>query len=483
MASYRCIACGYIYSERKEKISFSDLPNNWKCPLCGRKKSQFEIGDEFTNKEVLEVINSDVTPYNAVVINKDNPSIERVEGCINCGICTRTCLQRENMGDLKCLNCVGCGQCILTCPKRVLQPKNSIHEFLNAKKDKKICIAYVAPGSRVSIGDKFGYEPGALLGTKLVGLLKKLGFKYVFDVTFGADLTIMEEASELIYRIKNKKTLPMMTSCCPAWVRYAQIFYPELLSHLSTTKSPIAIEGSIVKNYFTKIKNIDPKDIYTVAITPCTAKKWEILDPQLNDTDSVITIHELTEYLNNTKIDFDKIKRKQFDKVIGSGSGAGLIFGSTGGVMEATIRTAHYLLTGKKLRNINVISVRGYNNLKEATIKMGDITLNVAAVNEISNIKPILEDIKKGVCKYDFIEVMNCRGGCIGGGGQPYHKINEEEFIKEKRMSSLYEKDLHMKIRSAYANPSVQRIYKNYLGKPLSPLSEELLHRNYQIKK
>ena len=480
MASYRCKACGYIYNERKEKNSFPELPNNWKCPLCGRKKSQFEFGNEFTNKEVLEVINSEVTPYNAVIINKNNPSIERVDGCINCGICTRTCLQRENMGDLKCLSCVGCGQCIMTCPKKVLQPKNDIYKFLEAKRNKKICIAYIAPGSRVSIGDKFGYEPGALLGTKLVGLLKKIGFKYVFDVTFGADLTIMEEASELIDRIKNKKVLPMMTSCCPAWVRYAQVFYPRIIPHLSTTKSPISIEGAIVKNYFTKLKGINPEDIYTVAITPCTAKKWEILDSELNDTDCVITIHELTEYLNNTKIEFDKIKRRQFDKIIGTGSGAGLIFGSTGGVMEATIRTAHYLLTGKKLKNINVTSVRGYNSLKEATIKMGEYVLNVAAVDEIANVKPILVDIQKGNCKYDFIEVMNCRGGCIGGGGQPYHQLNEEEYIKEKRMRSLYEKDANMKIRSAYANPSVQRIYKKYLGKPLSPLSEKLLHRHYK---
>ena len=294
----------------------------------------------------------------------------------------------------------------------------------------------------------------------------------------------MEEASELIDRLQNNKKLPMMTSCCPAWVRYAQIFYPELLPNLSTTKSPISIEGAIVKKYFTKIKGIDPDDIFTVAITPCTAKKWEILDRQLQDTDCVITINELTEYLNNTKIDFSKIKRRNFDKVIGLGSGAGLIFGSTGGVMESALHTAHYLLTKRTLKNLNYTDVRGYNNVKEATVKLGKYTLHVAAVDEMTNVKPILDDIKKGKCKYDFIEVMNCRGGCIGGGGQPYHKISEEAYIKEQRMASLYEKDRNMKIRTAHENPYVKKIYRVYLGKPLSPLAEELLHRNYsEIKK
>ena len=479
MASYRCKACGYIYNERVEDLKFDELLNTWKCPLCGRKKIQFEIADEFTKKEINEVINSVTTPYNAVVVNKDNPSIERVDGCINCGICTRTCLAREKMGDPKFLNCVGCGQCILTCPKKVLQPKNDIYRFLEAKRNKKICVAYIAPGARVAIGDKFGYKPGALLGTKLVGLLKKLGFKYVFDVTFGADLTIMEEATELINRLNNKGKLPMMTSCCPSWVRYAQIYYPELLDNLSTTKSPIAIEGTVVKNYFSKIKNIDPRDIFTVAITPCTAKKWEIIDSEVKDTDLVITIHELTEYLNNTKIDFEKIKRRQFDKLVGMGSGAGLIFGASGGVMEAAIRTAHYLMTGKKLNKINVNNVRGYNNIKEAQIKMGDKYLNVCVVDEIANALPILEDVKNNKSKYDFIEVMNCRGGCIGGGGQPYHSLKDEALIKEKRMSSLYLKDAQMKIRSAYANPYVKKIYREFLDYPNSPKAEELLHRKY----
>ena len=479
MACFRCIACGYVYNEKNEEIEFNNLPDDWHCPLCKRKKVQFELADEFEEKEILEVINSTKTPYNAVIINKDNPAIERVEGCINCGICTKTCLEREKMGDLKYLNCVGCGQCILTCPKKVLQPKNSIYKFLEAKKNKKLCIAYIAPASRVSIGDKFGYQPGALLGTKLVGLLKKLGFKYVFDVTFGADLTIMEEATELIDRIRNKKVLPMMSSCCPAWVRYAQIFYPELVPHLSTAKSPIAIEGSVIRNYFTKVKNINPNDIFTVAITPCTAKKWEIIDPELNDTNAVITINELTDYLNHTQIDFTKIKRRQFDKVVGIGSGAGLIFGSSGGVLEATIRTAYYLITNNHLKKLDILKVRGYNGIKEATIKINDITLNVAAVDEMANAKSLLESIKNNTCKYDFVEIMNCRGGCVGGGGQPYHQINEEKIIKEKRMNSLYQKDAKMKIRTAYSNPYVKRFYKTFLDYPFSEKSKELLHRSY----
>lgn len=480
MSNYRCKACGFIYDNKKEKVPFERKRKKYRCPLCGRDKTHFEIADEFTDYEVNKVINSDLTPYNAVVVDKNNPSIERVEGCINCGMCTRTCKLREGMDDNeKFLTCLGCGQCILTCPKKVLQPKNDIYKFFDAKKEGKTCIAYIAPGARVSIGDEFGYKPGTILGTKLVGLLKKLGFKYVFDVTFAADLTIMEESKELLERIKNGKNLPMITSCCPSWVRYCEIYYPELLNNLTTCKSPIAMEGTIVKNYFAKLKNLDPDNIFTVAITPCTAKKWEIKRKNITDTDLVITVRELSDYLNNTRIKFDKIKNCKFDKELGRGSGAGLIFGATGGVLEAALRTANFYETGKPLKKCNIISIRGYNGLKETNVTIGKRTLKVAAVDELKNAIPILEQIKNGTCEYDYIEIMNCRGGCIGGGGQPTYKLPEEAFVKEKRIESLYKRDNELLWKNSYENKNIKKLYTDYLEYPGSEIAHELLHTTY----
>lgn len=481
MANYRCKACGFIYDNKKEDIPFEHLNKKFKCPLCGRNKDVFEVTDEFTDYEMNRVINSELTPYNAVVIDKNNPSIEREEGCINCGMCTKTCMLRENMPDNeKYLTCLGCGQCIMTCPKKVLHPKNEIYKFFDAKKEGKICVAYIAPASRVSIGDEFGYKPGTILGTKLVGLLKKLGFKYVFDVTFGADLTIMEESKELLERVKNDVNLPMITSCCPAWVRFAEIYYPELLNNLSTCKSPILMQGTIVKNYFAKLKNIDPDKLFTVAITPCSAKKWEIKRDGLEDTDLVLTVRELSDYLKNTRINFNKIKNANFDKVLGRGSGAGLIFGASGGVMEAALRTAHFYETGRELKNVNITGIRGYNDVKETTVTIGKRTLKVAAIDELSRAIPILDSIKEGKCEYDFIEIMNCRGGCVGGGGQPLHKMLEETFVKEKRMENLYKRDNDLRWRNSYENTNIKKLYKNYLEYPCSKISFELLHTSYK---
>ena len=478
MTKYRCKACGYIYDNKKEEIDFIKLPKKYHCPICNRKKSQFELADEFSSYEIKKVINANLTPYNAVVIDKNNSSIERVEGCINCGMCTKTCLQKENMPhNEKFLTCLGCGQCIFTCPKKVLQPKNEIYKFLEAKKSGKVCIAYIAPASRVSIGDSFGYNAGTFLGTKLVGLLKKIGFNYVFDVTFGADLTIMEEATEFIERLENKKNLPLFTSCCPSWVKYVENYYPEFINNLSTCKSPIGMEGTIVKKYFSKRMNIDEKNVFTVAITPCTAKKMEAIIPEYN-TDLVITISELTEYLQNTKINFSKIKPLKFDKQIGEGSGAGIIFGSSGGVLEAVLRTVNYNITGKKLKKINIEDVRGFNGIKETKIKIGEKTLNVCAVSGLANVRKLLDQIKRKKVSFDIVEVMNCEGGCLGGGGQPFNRINEMDYYKEKRMISLYKKDQSLKCRNSFENIKIKKLYTDFLNYPNSPVAKELLHKS-----
>ena len=421
--------------------------------------------------------------YNSVKISSTNPCIEKnISNCSNCGLCQTTCIEREQMPlEKEKYGCVGCGQCTIACPRNSLIPKNDIDKFLKAKKSGKVCIAYTAPGVRVSIGDGFGYPKGKFLENKLVGVLKEIGFDYVFDVTLGADMTIMEEASELIKRKKEKGVLPMMTSCCPSWVRYLETFYPELIPHLSTTKSPIAIEGTLVKEYFAKINKINKDNIYTVAITPCTAKKDEILKPDSN-TDLVITVRELISYLKKINIDLKSIKEKEFNKPLSNGSGAGVIFGNTGGVMEASLRTAHYLITKKDLNKITFKNIQGYNGAREGHYKFKNVDINVLVVDEMANAIPFLEDVKNGKSKYDFIEIMNCRGGCIGGGGQPTYKSGEEDEIKENRANSLKTKDKKLNCRYSYKNEYVKKIYDEFLEEPLSKKSEELLHTTYEKK-
>ena len=429
---------------------------------------------QYTNPKML---------YNSVKISNNNPCIEKIDlNCCNCGLCKTTCIEREQMPlEKEKYGCVGCGQCSIICPRNALISKNEVDKFLKAKKTGKICIAYTAPGVRVSIGDGFGYPKGKFLEKKLVGVLKEIGFDYVFDVTLGADMTIMEEASELIKRKKEGGVLPMMTSCCPSWVRYLETFYPELIPHLSTTKSPIAIEGTLVKEYFAKINKIDKDKIYTVAITPCTAKKDEILKPDAN-TDLVLTVRELISYLKKINIDIKNVKEKDFNKPLADGSGAGMIFGNTGGVMEASLRTAHYLITKKDLNKITFKNIQGYNGAREGHYKFKNIDLNVLVVDEMANAIPFLEEIKNGTSKYDFIEVMNCRGGCIGGGGQPIYKNGEEDEVKENRANSLKTKDKKLDCRYSYKNKNVKKIYDELLTEPLSKKSEELLHTKYEKK-
>lgn len=476
MKKYRCKICGDIYDEAKENVKFSDLPEDWVCPLCGVPKSMFELIEEENEKTV--------TPSNAVKISSDNVAIKRIlEKCINCGMCTHTCVVREDMEfDEKSELCVNCGQCVQTCPTRALIPKNDIKRFLDAKKNGKICIAYISPGVRVSIGDAFGKEYGSFEQGKLVGVLKQLGFDYVFDTSFGADLTIMEEANELVERIQNNGKLPMFTSCCPAWIKYAEQFYPELLDNISTCKSPIGMMGMVVKKYFCKESNLKEEDTFTVAITPCTAKKFEITREEIGGTDLVITLYELIDYIKEQKIDYDTILEKDFDDFFKEGSGAGVIFGNTSGVMEAALRTAYYNLTGQDLDNnkIDFQDVRGFEHVKEATIDMNGTVIKVAVVHQMSSAKKILEEVKKGTSKYHFIEIMNCLGGCIGGGGQPKMDVAKETELKQKRIDALYERDAQLKVRCSHQNPQIKKIYQDFLEKPGSKLSKELLHTTYQ---
>lgn len=394
-----------------------------------------------------------------VIVNEDNPCLLRInEKCINCGKCLDTCNKTNDFGGKDCINC---GQCILTCPSGALVPKNTYKQILNYINDTDYTVVcYTAPAVRVAIGDEFGYEPGEFLEGKLVSALRKIGFDYVFDTTFGADLTIMEEANELVTRLKNGKT-PMFTSCCPAWVLFMNKYHKEDLKYLSTCKSPIAMQGELIKTYFADMYELDKNKIIAVSINPCIAKKYEqTLYPE---TDISITTKELALMIKELEIDFNNLKDDEYDSLLGKGSGGGLIFGASGGVMESTLRTAYYMINRSKApdRFYKMENVRGEKDIKEATVIMGMKNLKIAVVSKISVVKDNYEKLKK----YDFIEVMACPGGCIGGGGQPITSIKDIESIRAKRIDSMYQNDKKRKVRESYLNPAIQDAYISYISK------------------
>jgi len=415
---------------------------------------------------------------NRVFIDENNKSIMRIEErCVNCGQCLNTCSNINNLKD----DCINCGQCILTCPMGAIVPKytyKNVQEYLN-NNDYTVIIS-TAPAVRVAIGDEFGYAPGQFLEQELVGVLKELGFNYVLDITFGADLTILEEASELVKRINEKKDLPMMTSCCPSWITYMEKYHGDDLNLISTTKSPISIQGAIIKEYFANKMHLDKDKIINVALTPCVSKKSEIARPELYGNDYVITTSELAMMIREAGIDFKNVKAAEYDEFLGKGSGAGLIFGASGGVMEAALRTAYYLLNKKAAPTefLNFQDVRGELPIKEAVVDLGVTSIKVAVISGVKNIESLYNNLEK----YTFIEVMSCPGGCIGGAGQPLMAISKLQEYRDKRMVNLYEDDKKSDIRNSYDNPDIKRVYNELLGEPLSSKSEELLHTTYEEK-
>ena len=416
---------------------------------------------------------------NAVKISDDNICIYRInDKCIDCGMCTKACIEKEGLNfKEKTELCVNCGQCIQACPMGALVPKNDYSKFLDAKNSNKVCIAYTSPSVRVAIGEAFGLDYGTFEQNKLVGLLRKLGFDYVFDTTLAADLTIMEEANEFVERFKQNKNLPMFTSCCPAWIKYAEQSYPNLLDNISTCKSPIGMMGPIVKEYFCKNNNIE--NSFTVAITPCTAKKFEISRNEIDGTDLVLTISEIISKIKELDIKYEDIEESDYDSFLPAGSGAGMIFGNTGGVMEAAIRTVYNILTSKNLDKLELNEVRGLKGVKECTLNINGNEINIAVVNGIINSKQIFEQIKNGNNKYHYIEIMNCTGGCIGGGGMPKINILKTEEILNKRINSLYKKDNTSDIRYSHEHPVIKKIYDEFLIHPLSDKSKKYLHTKY----
>ena len=442
-----------------------------------------------------------------------SPSIVRdFSKCVLCRRCVATCKNVQNIGAIACanrgfesciatvgnkslndVNCTFCGQCIQSCPTGALHEKETISDvWKHLKNPDSYVVVQTAPAVRAALGEEFGMDIGTNVTGKMVTALKRLGFDKVFDTNTGADFTIMEEANEFIERFSSKDAiLPMITSCSPGWVRYIEMNYPELLPHLSTCKSPHQMFGALIKSYYAEKEGIDPKKIYVVSVMPCIAKKFErtragMENDGLSDVDNVITTRELSRMIKQANIEFTKLEESQFDDPMGEATGAGAIFGTTGGVMEAALRTAQDTLTGKDLDKIDFETVRGGKGIKKANIKIADKEIKVVAASGLSNANKILEEIKNGKADYQFVEIMACPGGCVMGGGQPikHSKVREEVDVRKLRADCLYSIDEASTIRKSHENPVIKKIYKEYLEKPGSKISHKLLHTHYnEIKK
>lgn len=408
--------------------------------------------------------------------------------CINRGF--DSCISTTYDHSLNDVNCTFCGQCIESCPTGALREKEYIDDVWAKLKDPDTyVIAQTAPAVRVALGEEFGMEIGTNVTGKMVSSLKRLGFDKVFDTNTAADFTIMEEATEFVERFKAKDNLPMMTSCCPAWVRFTEAEYPENIPHLSSCKSPHQMFGAILKSYYAEKNNIAPEKIFVVSVMPCIAKKYECRREEMKvgavcDVDCVITTRELARMIKQANIEFTKLEDDRFDNPMGEATGAGAIFGTTGGVMEAALRTAYELMTGEELKELNFEEVRGEKGIKKAVIKIGDTEVKVAVAHGLGNARKVSEQIKNGEADYDFLEVMACPGGCIMGGGQPIKssKIRSEVDIRRKRAEAIYSIDERSTIRKSHENPVLQGIYKEYIGKPGEHRAHELLHTEYSEK-
>ena len=451
-----------------------------------------------------------------VTIDILTPSVKRdTSKCILCGRCIERCKNAHGLsvlgfekrgfqtivapaGNRSFANspCILCGQCVTVCPTGALMEVSEIDKVDAAMKAGKYVVVQTAPAVRAALGEEFGYKIGTPVTGKMVAALRRLGFKKVFDTNFGADLTIMEEATELLHRVADKGVLPMITSCSPGWVNYAEYYYGDLLPHLSSCKSPHEMFGAILKSYYAEKKGIIPEDMFVVSVMPCVAKKYEKERPELakdgiKDVDAVLTTRELAKLIKRSGIMFNRLPDEDFDyDIVGDYTGAGVIFGATGGVMEAALRTAAYKLDGKELKNVELKDVRGLAGIKEATYKLGGAEVKVAVASGMKNAKVLLDEIRAGKSPYHFIEIMGCPGGCVAGGGQPFVKPcflpNEEDNIldtyKEKRANALYSEDEGRPIRVSHKNPQIIELYEKFLGEPNSHKAHELLHTTYSAK-
>ena len=426
--------------------------------------------------------------------------------CILCRRCVAVCKNVQKIGAIDCgnrgfdssistsynkslkdTNCVYCGQCIEVCPTSALREKENIDEVWAKLKDPEVhVVVQTAPSVRVALGEEFRMQIGTNVTGKMVTALKRLGFDKVFDTNTGADFTIMEEANEFVERFKENDNIPMITSCCPAWVRYIEINYPELVPHLSSCKSPHQMLGALIKTYYAKKENISPEKIFVVSVMPCIAKKYERQRNELAnngffDVDCVITTRELARMIKYANIRFDKLEDSEFDNPLGISTGAGAIFGTTGGVMEAALRTAQDVLTGEDLDKIDFEQVRGEKGIKKATVNINGKDIKVVAASGLGNAQKIMEEIKSGKADYQFVEIMACPGGCIMGGGQPIKnsRTRAEFDIRKLRADSIYSIDEKSQIRKSHENPALKKVYEEYLELPGSYRAEKLLHTTH----
>ena len=399
------------------------------------------------------------------------------------------CAFEKDLGDV---GCISCGQCITVCPTGALSERDDTQKVIDAIENPDMhVVVQTAPSVRVGLGEEFGYPIGSIVTGKMVSALRALGFDKVFDTNFSADLTIMEEAHEFIGRYTNKDHLPMITSCSPGWIKFCETYYPEFIPNLSSCKSPQGMFGAVAKTYYAEKMGIDPKNIYVVSVMPCTAKKFEAerLDHTavkgLADIDAVLTVRELARMIKKAGLLFNELSDGEFDAPFGLGSGAGTIFGATGGVMEAALRTAYEVLTGEELKNLDFVDVRGTDSIKEATYTIAGNTIRVAVCSGTANAKKVLDMVKNGEKEYDFIEVMACPGGCVNGGGQPIQPASVRNFvdIRAERAKGLYQDDLKLPVRKSHENPDIKQIYAEYFGEPNSHKAHEVLHTAYTVRK
>jgi NADP-reducing hydrogenase subunit HndD len=472
-------------------LDCTTCPSNQNCSL---QRIAFDLGIRDTRFDnILE--HRDIDESSAAIVRDANK-------CIKCGRCIQICagIQGLNILDysgrsvqtsilpkygkyLSEVACVYCGQCSAVCPVAAITEKEEIDKVWEALGDPdKTVVVQTAPAVRVSIGEEFGMEPGSIATGKLVSALRLMGFDYVFDTDFTADLTIIEEGHELLRRMREGGVLPMLTSCSPGWINFIEQYYPELLPHVSTCKSPQQMFGALAKSYFAEKIGVEPKDIFCVSIMPCTAKKFEARRSEMSidglhpDVDAVLTTRELGKMLKQAGIEFRNLDDDDYDYPFGISTGAAVIFGTTGGVMEAALRTVYEVVTGRTLEKLEFTEVRGLDGIKECTVDLEGTSVKVAVVHTLSKARRMMEMIKSGKADYTFIEVMCCPGGCIGGGGQPLGATDE---LRLRRMTGIYKADESLSIRKSHENPAVRLLYEEFLKEPLGEKSHKLLHTKY----
>ncbi len=509
-----------VRNSRKQIIELLLSEHNADCTKC-YKNGNCELQTLSSEYKIMTQDFLELVPLKKYSIDMYSPSIMKDDSkCIRCQRCVRTCAELQGVNALTVAHkgdhmkittffekamrdvvCTNCGQCVNHCPTGALVEKNYIEEVWEALADPtKHVVVQTAPAVRVGLGEELGMKPGQSVTGKMVAALKRLGFDSVLDTDFTADLTIMEEGTELLTRLKKalvdkdeSVTLPMATSCSPGWIKYIEHMYPEHLKHLSTCKSPQQMFGALVKTYYAKARNLEPDKIVSVSIMPCTAKKFEAFRPEMydsgyRDVDYVLTTRELAILIKQAGLDFDKLEPLKYDRLMGESTGAAVIFGATGGVMEAALRTAYEIVTGREVpfENLDITPVRGMEGIREASIKIENpekewafldgVELKCAVAHGLINAKTVMDAVKAGTADYHFIEFMACPGGCLGGGGQP---IPTNPEIRQKRAEAIYAEDSGLSLRKSHENPEVQKLYKDFLKEPLGEMSHHLLHTKY----